>query len=280
MANINRRVNRVQPWMLKTKNRKGVRMKYKLTNNKIENYGITLYQIEIVETFNGLEKGTKGGYIQSEKNLSQSGNARVYGDARVSGYARVSGNARVYGDARVSGYAQVYGNAQVYGDAWVSGDAQVYGNARVYGDARVSGYAQVYGNAQVYGYAQVLQQHKLTTGYITKSLKNLEYSLIAQVGIIPSDKIILFKRVNKISKGKYKSCHDSDFIYEDGKVAEVKDFDKSIESCAKGIHLSTPLYWGEGDTLIQCEVNFKDIITIQEGKVRCNKCKVIGEVKI
>jgi carbonic anhydrase/acetyltransferase-like protein (isoleucine patch superfamily) len=46
-----------------------------------------------------------------------SGNAWVYGNARVYGNAWVSGNAWVYGNARVSG------NAQVYGDAWVSAKA-------------------------------------------------------------------------------------------------------------------------------------------------------------
>ncbi|MGA9668264.1 MAG: polymer-forming cytoskeletal protein [Terracidiphilus sp.] len=65
----------------------------------------------------------------------------VYGNARVSGNARVYG--RVYGDARVSGDARVYG--RVYGNARVSGNARVYG--RVYGDARVSGDARVDGNA-------------------------------------------------------------------------------------------------------------------------------------
>ena len=67
----------------------------------------------------------------------------MYGDAWVSGDARVYGDAWVYGDARVSGNAQVYGNARV------SGDARVYGDAWVYGDARVSGNAQVYGDARV-----------------------------------------------------------------------------------------------------------------------------------
>jgi len=46
----------------------------------------------------------------------------VYGDASVTGYARVDGHAWVYGDASVSG------DARVYGDAWVSGDARVYGD--------------------------------------------------------------------------------------------------------------------------------------------------------
>jgi hypothetical protein len=90
----------------------------------------------------------------------------------------------------------------------------------------------------------------------------------------------LYKRVDKISKGKYKSCHNSNFVYEDGKISEVKNPDMSEQSCSTGIHLSTALYWESGDTLIACKVKEKDIITVQEGKVRCKKCLVIGEVKL
>ena len=43
----------------------------------------------------------------------------------------------MYGDAEVSGDARVYGDAEVSGDARVSGNAWVSGNARVYGDAEV-----------------------------------------------------------------------------------------------------------------------------------------------
>lgn len=43
-----------------------------------------------------------GGYIEGIKNLSMSGDARVYGDAQV------HGDAQVYGDAQVSGRAWVY----------------------------------------------------------------------------------------------------------------------------------------------------------------------------
>jgi hypothetical protein len=94
-------------------------------------------------------------------NARVSGNARVYGNARVSGDALVYGNASVYGAARVSGNALVYGNARVsgdalvYGNAWVSGNASVYGNAWVSGDALVYGNARVSGNASVYGAALV-----------------------------------------------------------------------------------------------------------------------------
>ena len=85
---------------------------------KKEVFGITLFKIKARASFGIVNKGDEGGYVQSEKNLSQHGDAWV------------SGNAWVYGDARVSGNAWVYGDAQVYGDA------RVYGNARVYGDAQ------------------------------------------------------------------------------------------------------------------------------------------------
>ena len=49
-------------------------------------------------------------------------------------------------------------------------------------------------------------------------------------------------------------------------------------SCGSGIHVSTPFYWNNGDTLIACEVKLEDIITCLEGKIRCTKVKVIGEI--
>jgi len=103
--------------------------KYKLTEETINVYGVTLYRIEAIISFGNVSAGEKGGYIQKEENLSQFGDAWVYGDAEVYGDAWVFGGARVFDDARV------FGDARVYGDAWVYGDAEVYGDARVYGDA-------------------------------------------------------------------------------------------------------------------------------------------------
>jgi len=138
----------------------------------------------------------------------------------------------------------------------------------------VSGNARVYGNAQVSGDAFIL------SGYINMSLNDISFSLMAQLGIaLVNNKCILYKKVNKLSKGKYASCYDNNFIYQDGKIIKVENPDLSNNSCASGIHLSTALYWNQGDTLIACEVKKEDIITVQEGKVRVKKCKVLGEVK-
>ena len=148
--------------------------------------------------------------------------------------------------------------SQVYGDAWVYGDAQVSGDAQVYGDARVS-----------FGGLSVKFEFD-ATAYIAASLN-----------VFPARGVYhLFKRVVKEGEGKYHSCYNNPVNYQDGKItkAESCDEDKTV-SCGGGLHVSTPFYWSEGDTLIAVEVKVEDIITCQSGKLRVRKLKTIGEVK-
>ena len=70
-------------------------MKYKLTEQTKEVFGITLYRIQALKDFADVKKGEIGGWISETKNLAQSGDAWVSGNAQVYGNARVSGNARV-----------------------------------------------------------------------------------------------------------------------------------------------------------------------------------------
>jgi hypothetical protein len=96
-------------------------MKYELTEETIKVFDKTLRRIKYLET------GEIGGWLESEENLSQDGDAQVYGNARVYGDAWVYGNARVSGDARVYGNARVYGDAQVSGDSWEVSPLQIQG---------------------------------------------------------------------------------------------------------------------------------------------------------
>ena len=113
--------------------------KYEFTGETKIVYGRTLRRIKAIVAIGAtVAPGDIGGWIESENNLSVSGNAWVYGDAKVYGNAEVYGDAKVYGNAKVSGDAEVYGDACVYGDAEVYGDACVYGNAEVSGNAQVS----------------------------------------------------------------------------------------------------------------------------------------------
>lgn len=99
-------------------------MKYKLTDKFIKVDGKKLYRIEALKDFSGVTRGDLGGYVESEKNLSQMGEAWVSGSARVYGSACVCGSARVYGSARVSDSARVYGEAWVSDSAWGSKEAK------------------------------------------------------------------------------------------------------------------------------------------------------------
>ena len=104
-------------------------MKYKLSDEKKVLYGRTLHRIVCVTAFASVQVGELGGWVESENNLSQYGNAWVCGNAEVCGDAKVYGNAEVYGDAKVCGHAEVCGDAKVCGDAWVCGNAWVCGDA-------------------------------------------------------------------------------------------------------------------------------------------------------
>ena len=148
-------------------------MKYKLTEETKEFLGRKLHRIVCVTAFASVSVGDIGGWVESESNLSQEGNAWVYGDALVCGNAKVYGNAKVFGNAKVYGNAKVFGNAEVYGnakvcdnaevfgDAKVCDNAKVFGDAKVYGNAKVCGNAEVYGNAKVYGNAEVCDNAKV-----------------------------------------------------------------------------------------------------------------------
>lgn len=64
--------------------------KFELTDNFVINaLGIKLFQIKCTKAFKNANEGDLGGYVEKEENLSQSGDAWVYGNAQVYGDARV-----------------------------------------------------------------------------------------------------------------------------------------------------------------------------------------------
>ena len=137
--------------------------KYEMTSNYKIFLEKKLFQIRaLVDLCNGVKAGELGGYIEKEENLSQSDNAWV------------GGNARVTGDACVTDNAYVTDNAWVGGNALVTGDAYVTDNARVSGNALVGGNAYVTDNANINSNADLLQitglgsVHRATTVYRTQ----------------------------------------------------------------------------------------------------------------
>ena len=92
--------------------------KYELVvDDTIAFWGWKLFRIRALISFGSVDAGELGGYIYTEDNLSQKGDAWVSGNAEVSGDAWVSGNAEVSGDAKVSDFEDVI----VFKNHWSSG---------------------------------------------------------------------------------------------------------------------------------------------------------------
>lgn len=147
--------------------------KYTLTSQTITYNEKTLTRIQATQAFGDVKNGDLGGFVESEANLEQTGNAWIYDNARVCDRAKVSGSAKVKHTALVENNAQIKGSAVVGGDSRVTHNAIIEGNAdlrehciaqdnaHILGNAKVAGYAVIQnestikGNAKIYGNARV-----------------------------------------------------------------------------------------------------------------------------
>lgn len=89
------------------------------------------------ENDEGVNVGDRGGFIQKEENLDQSGDAWV------------SDRAKVYENAMVCMDANVFGGAEVYGRALLLDSSCAFNRAHIYGTARLSQNVNVFGTARV-----------------------------------------------------------------------------------------------------------------------------------
>lgn len=284
--------------------------KFELTNESREFMGTIFYRIKALKDFGKVKAGDLGGFVEKESNLSQKGNcwiyddalvrddalvcddAIVYDDAEIYGGVRVRENAEVSGHALVYDYAHIYNNAKVYGNAKICNIAEIFGNARVYGHARVYGSAKVSDNAKVYNSAavcgkalvcdnaEVNKEMKISSGIFTTN--TLEESIRCQTGLIPcNEEVIAYKQVNK----DLTSFYDKNFKYVVGQWAEVENPEISDKSCASGLHFSNATYWDTkvplcDTTFLIAKIRLEDIITVQQGKIRCKRAFIMGTYNI
>lgn len=122
-------------------------------NEKLNYKGHTLYRV-----YYG---STKGGWVESEKNIYGSGKvldeAKVYGNAKIINYAKISEQAEVYGNAKIADYAKISGQAEVYGNAIVYMHSEVLDKAKVYGYANIALESVIKNNAEVCGNASIVK---------------------------------------------------------------------------------------------------------------------------
>jgi len=229
--------------------------------------------------------------------------ANVYGDVRIHDQASVRGQAWVYGNAHIYHNARIYDNACISGNVNVYSFSSVYGNAKVYDNVRIHDYACICGNAYISGNADIYENacvfgdaHVGGDAYISERAyvqfsrlntdlrKDLKASLRCQCNLIPeNNKVIAYK----IVYDNLHSLYDNKFVYEVGEIAVCENPQEDNVSCAAGLHFSNLTYWDnradEGfDELVylKAEIDLDDIITIQEGKIRCRKAKILSKIDI
>ena len=206
-----------------------------------------------------IKKGDIGGFVRSEDCLSHEGLCWIKDESEV--WGKVSGN------AVIKDYAKVYGD--------------------VCGNAIVKDFAGVRENATVTGNAVVQAHQYIIYGTVTTDLlgtKDWVGALYAVFGIRPKDgKVTLYKAVwSTDNPNVFQSNHNRKFLYEIGKEAIETDVDENImEPWGKGLHFTSLDFineWG-GDTILECEIDVEDILTIQYSIIRAKKCKVIRVIR-
>lgn len=149
--------------------------KYKLTEETIEFNGVKLYRIEALKNFGCVKKGDKGGFVQSENNLSQLGNCWIFDDSKAIGNSLVyknallSGNSIICDNAVASGFSWIYSHSIVCEKAFITNNARIYINSVVCGNSVVAGDAEVVCFSRVEGLSEVTGNAEIRDALIKKS---------------------------------------------------------------------------------------------------------------
>ena len=206
-----------------------------------------------------VKKGDIGGCVRSEDCLSHDGLCWIMNDAFVEG--KVSGNAVIKDFGYVKGTAS--GNAIIKDHGFVGENATVADNA-------------------------VVQAHQqIIYGTVTTDLlgtKDWIGALYAELGIVPKDgKVILYQKVFSTEDfGVFEVEHIKNFLFELGKEAVINDANEdAMNFCGKGLYFSLleKVKRRHGNTILECEIDVEDILTVQYNEIRAKKCKVIRVIR-
>jgi carbonic anhydrase/acetyltransferase-like protein (isoleucine patch superfamily) len=172
--------------------------KYKLTDESIVIDGITLYRIEALRAFGRVKKGEKGGFVESEENLSHSGNCWIFNEACVYNNAHISENAKIFDavqiskNATISGHVVITHYAIITDYAVIRGFVEVHNFAKIAKHAVISDYAKIEqeaiinGDDNISGYALIRNKgHETRKSYVT-------------VGPVGSNRYVTYEKESKI----------------------------------------------------------------------------------
>lgn len=136
--------------------------KYKLTKETMRFDGVTLYRIQALKDFGCVKAGEFGGWVESEKNLSQSGDcwiameAKAYDGAEIGDSAILTSKAIACGNSTICGDALLHGNVKVISAKVI--DAKIYDNVVVCNGAYIHGHIEIDGKAYISKSAEVCKK--------------------------------------------------------------------------------------------------------------------------
>ncbi len=121
--------------------------KYILTNETQKFSGKRVHRIRAAKDFGTVKKGDIGGWVEAEKNLTQTGFSWIGGNAIVVDNAVVRDNAVVEGHALICDNAKILGDSHIGGNSVISGNTTINGKSSAFGNSIVINQSAVCGNA-------------------------------------------------------------------------------------------------------------------------------------
>lgn len=114
---------------------------------------IKLHRIIALMDFRDIKKGQIGGYIQRIENIQDLAwvgeEAKLFGDAIISGVCQVKGQSEVYDNATISGESEISGSCKIFNNTKISGDFWIDGNVSISGDVNLRGLGRIMGNVEI-----------------------------------------------------------------------------------------------------------------------------------
>ncbi len=260
-----------------------------------------------------VRKGDLGGLVYGEHNLSKEGNcwiefeARAFGKSRVmdnavlkdcsvardnsivSGNAVMKDNSRSKNNSKVSENAVLKDQSEACDNSTISGNAILtdfscaFNNSIVSGNAVMKDYSWAKGDSIITGNALLQADQHIQFGTVTTDLlgtKDWIGALYAELGVKPKhNKVVLYKKAwSTDDKNVFKSDYDRNFLYKIGETVVAENVDEDIfKPCTNGLHFTNleNLINYDGDTIIECEIDVDDVVTVQFSMARVRKCRVL-----
>lgn len=138
------------------------RAKFRLTDETVKHFGSLVYRIEALISFDDVKAGDKGGFVESEANLSHSGNCWIYDDAIAAANSRVYGDAKLHNNVVIDEFAEIYGEAQAFEGVRIVEFAEVFGEAKLYNGCWVGGFSKVLDSVELYEKCAILDYAKVS----------------------------------------------------------------------------------------------------------------------